>query len=199
MLVFWKEKLVILAVPKTGSTALAMALGPHASMQISDPPIFKHAPVYRYERFLKPMFEKAGKQSMEVLAVMREPVDWLGSWYRYRRRPFMDGHPNSTAQMSFDDFVQAYMAEPRPDVANVGSQHRFLVRKDGSIGADHLFRYQDQAALKAFLEDRLSMEIALPRANVSPQMELSLDPGIEAELRARLAPEFELWNRVPAR
>jgi hypothetical protein len=53
MLVFWKENLVLLAVPKTGSTALQGALAPRASMVFRDPPKLKHAPCYRYRRFLK--------------------------------------------------------------------------------------------------------------------------------------------------
>ena len=39
MLVFWKENLVFLAVPKTGTTAIEGALAPRASMVLRDPPI----------------------------------------------------------------------------------------------------------------------------------------------------------------
>ena len=88
MLVFWKEKLVLLSVPKTGTTAIEAALAHKASMIVSDPPELKHAPVYRYDRFFRPMFEKACKAEMETFAIMREPVSWLGSWYKYRQRPF---------------------------------------------------------------------------------------------------------------
>ena len=90
-------------------------LAPHADMVVTDPPELKHAPVYRYNRFFRPMFEKVCDVEMELLAVMREPVSWLGSWYRYRQRPFMKGKPNATHDLSFDDFVQGYMQ---------GTQHR---------------------------------------------------------------------------
>ncbi|MFT7107527.1 MAG: hypothetical protein ACJAVT_002051 [Yoonia sp.] len=63
MLVFWKENLVLLAVPKTGSTALQGALAPRASMVFRDPPKLKHAPCYRYRRFLKPYFVQTGGKS----------------------------------------------------------------------------------------------------------------------------------------
>ena len=78
-------------------------------MVISNPPDLKHAPVYRYNRFIRPMFEKVCGTKLETLAVMRHPVDWLGSWYRYRRRPFMKGRPNSTHEVTFDEFVRAYV------------------------------------------------------------------------------------------
>ena len=74
-------------------------------MIISDPPELKHAPVYRYNRFFRPMFEKACKAEMETFAMMREPISWLRSWYKYRQRPFLDGKQNSTANISFDDLA----------------------------------------------------------------------------------------------
>lgn len=184
---------MILAVPKTGTTALAAALGPSASMVIREPPELKHAPVYRYRRYLQPFFEKAGRQRMETLAVVREPVSWLGSWYRYRARAELAGHPNSTAGMTFSAFVEGYLATPRPDFARVGGQARFLAGEDGGIGVDHLFRYESPGALAAFLETRLGRPVDTVRRNVSPPAVLALDPGVEARLRVEAAAEFEVW------
>ena len=114
MLVFSKQKLVFLSVPKTGTTAFQAALGPLASIVITDPPELKHAPVFRYNRFFRPALEKFVGEGLDVMAVMREPISWLGSWYRYRQRPFLDGHANSTAGVSFDDFVLSYMKGQTP-------------------------------------------------------------------------------------
>lgn len=200
MLVFWKQGLVFLSVPKTGTTAWEQALSPLASMVVTDPPELKHAPVYRYNRFFRPMFEKAcNTRDMETLAVMREPVSWLGSWYRYRRRPFMLGKPNATFDVSFDDFVSGYLQGTPPAFANVGSQARFLEPRQNGTAVDHLFRYEDQAGLIRFLEDRLATRIDLPRANVSPEMDLNLSAGVERRLRRKCAEEFALWDSIPIR
>ena len=197
MLVFAREKLVFLSVPKTGTTAWQAALEPHASLIIRDPPEIKHAPVFRYNRFFRPMFEKACKtEDMETLAVMREPVSWLGSWYRYRRRPFMEGRPNSTHDMDFDTFVEAYCAENRPGYANVGSQAKFLEPRPNGTKVTYLFRYEDQPKLVAFLEDRLERKIELGRENVSPEMALSLRPETEALLRKTHAADFALYDSI---
>lgn len=197
MLVFWKQKLVFLSVPKTGTTAYEQALAPLAAMVILDPPELKHAPVYRYNRFFRPMFEKAGRaDDIETMAVMREPVSWLGSWYRYRRRPFMQGRPNNTFDVSFDEFVEAYMQGKPPGFANVGSQARFLEPRPNGTAVTHLFRYEDQPRLIAFLEQRLDTKITLDRANVSPEMELTLSPAVEKKLRRKCAEEFELWDSI---
>lgn len=199
MLVFWKQKLVFLSVPKTGTTAYEQALAPLASMVILDPPELKHAPVYRYNRFFRPMFEKAGRaDDIETLAVMREPISWLGSWYRYRRRPFMQGRANNTFDVSFDAFVEAYMLGKPPGFANVGSQARFLEPRPNGTAVTHLFRYEDQPRLISFLEQRLDTKISLERANVSPEMDLVLSPAIEQKLRRKCAEEFDLWNSIGA-
>ena len=105
MLVFFKERLALLSVPKTGTTAYQTALAARADMVISDPPLLKHAPVYRYNRFIRPMFLNVCDAEMELVAVMRDPVSWLSSWYRYRQRPFMVDKPNNTHGITFNDFV----------------------------------------------------------------------------------------------
>lgn len=196
MLVFWKERLTCLAVPKTGTSAYEDALAPRADMVVRDPPELKHAPVYRYNRFFRPMFDKMGADDMETMAVMREPVSWLGSWYRYRKRPFMTGKPNSTEHVSFDEFVDAYCRGNRPGYANVGSQAKFLEPRPNGTRVTYLFRYEDQDPIKTFLEDRLQVTLELKQLNVSPSAELSLSDRTAAKLRRKCAEEFELYEAI---
>ncbi|MDK3075761.1 gamma-glutamyl kinase [Sedimentitalea sp. JM2-8] len=196
MLVFTKERLAFLAVPKTGSTAYQSALSGRADLVIRNPPELKHAPLYRYNRFFRPMFEKICGSEMETLAVMREPVSWLGSWYRYRRRPVMAGHPNATDHVTFDEFVLAYLDGDRPGFANVGSQAKFLEPRPNGTAITHLFRYETPRRLKVFLEDRLDITLSLRRENVSPEMDLVLSPDVERRLRQKCAEEFDLYDSI---
>ncbi|MBO9403097.1 sulfotransferase family 2 domain-containing protein [Shimia sp. R9_3] len=198
MLVFWNKKLVFLSVPKTGTTAIEAALAPVADMVIANPPELKHAPVYRYNRFFRPMFERAcNRDDMELMAVMREPVSWLASWYRYRRRDSMQGHRNSTHEVSFDEFVQEYMkGDKKAPFANVGSQAKFLEPRPNGVRVDHLFRYEDQPKMLAFLEARLDQKITLERRNSSPSMPLDLPEATLAKLRRKCAAEFELYESL---
>lgn len=197
MIVFFKERLAFLSVPKTGTTAYEKALAPRADMVISNPPMLKHAPVYRYNRFLRPMFLKVCDVELELMAVMREPISWLGSWYRYRRRPFMEGKPNNTFDVSFDDFVLAYMKGNKPGYADVGSQLKFMESQPNGTGITHHFRYEDQARLQGFLEERLDCKLSLGRENVSPAMDLTLSPNIEKRFRRKFAAEFDLYDSIP--
>lgn len=196
LLVFFKERLVFLSVPKTGTTAYETALRNRADIVVSDPPELKHAPVYRYNRFFRPMFEKVCDVEMETLAVMREPISWLGSWYRYRQRPFMKGKESATHDLSFDDFVRGYLKGEPPAFANVGRQSKFLEPRPNGVSVTHLFRYEDQARLVAFLEDRLECQFETQRENVSPAGELTLSPGVERRLRQKFQEEFDLYNGI---
>ncbi|GAA6192558.1 gamma-glutamyl kinase [Phaeobacter gallaeciensis] len=194
MLVFFKERLVLFSVPKTGTTALQTALRDRAEIVIANPPELKHTPLYRYNQFFKPMFSEVSSVEMETMAVVREPIDWLGSWYRYRRRQYMKGRPNSTHEVSFDDFVLAYMKAPRPGFANVGSQERFLRPPTGSAPVTHLFKYDSLPLAIQYLEGRLSVKLTLERENLSPEMTLYLSPEIERKFRQHHARDFEIYN-----
>ncbi len=196
MLVFWKEKLVVLAVPKTGTTAMEKALGTQASIHVADPPELKHAPVYRYNRFFRPMFEKACKAHLETFALMREPVSWLGSWYRYRQRPFLNGTSRSTSGVSFDEFVLAYLENERPDFANVGSQAKFLEPRPNGTKVDFLFRYEDTPRWTAFLEERLTKSLSFEKVNTSKGEAPSLSARVEIQLRRKMVDDFDLWDSL---
>jgi hypothetical protein len=197
MLVFFKERLAFLSVPKTGTTAYHTALASRADMVITDPPLLKHAPVYRYNRFIRPMLFNVCDAEMELMAVMRDPISWLSSWYRYRQRPFMKDKPNNTHGITFDDFVLAYMKGKRPGFAEVGSQLKFLERQPNGTGITHLFSYEDQPRLKLFLEDRLNFKIELARENVSPAIDVKLSPDVEERFRRKFVDDFALYDSIP--
>ena len=127
------------------------------------------------------------------MAVVRHPIDWLGSWYRYRSRDELVGHPNSTRGVSFDDFVAEYCKGRPAPFANVGSQAKFL-QVNGELGVDYLFRYEAQDKIIAFLEDRLQKPINLKHLNVSPKQELTLSSDLETKLRQKRPEEFDVWE-----
>lgn len=193
MLVFWKERLVLLAVPKTGTTALEGALAPRAALVLRDPPQIKHSPLYRYRRFIEPLLAAGGASDFETVAVLREPVSWLGSWFRYRTRDDIAGRPNSTRGMTFDAFVEEYCKDRPAPFAQVGQQARYVLNEDGTQGVTHLFRYEEPERLHAFLSERLGLRLDLPRLNESPAMEIALSPATEARLRAARPQEFAVW------
>lgn len=213
MLIFWKERLVFLATPKTGTTAIEAALESLANVAVQRPPALKHTTFRRYQRYLAPYLRSAAKEDFTVVAMMREPISWLGSWYRFRQRETIARPERSTAGVSFDAFVDAYIGQSRPDYASMGSQSEFLsagaegagaegtgaegtARGAAADGGPKVFRYEDIDAFVRYLEDRLDCEIILPRLNVSPEAEMALSAATEARLRDARAADFALYDSL---
>lgn len=196
MLVFWQQRLALLATPKTGTTAIESSLESLAAVVIQRPPQLKHTTVGKYHRFIGPYLETAAGGPFTLVAMMREPRDWLGSWYRYRQRQDIGNEQNSTSGISFDDFVQAYCSDEPPKWAQVGSQARFVAPHRNGRGLDRLFCYEQIGDFIEFLEDRLDCEIILPRLNVSPVGDLVLSGATEDLLHRHLARDFELYDTL---
>ena len=194
MPVFAKEKLVFMALPKTGTTALETILEPAAAVVLRKSPNLKHTPGFRYEAYLKTYLAKCGLANLQTVCVVREPVDWLGSWYRYRARPAKDGAANSTKDMTFDAFVAEYAATDPAPFARVSYPPRFIRDNDGQVMVDHLFQYEQMPRLISFFEDRLDIKINLPQRNVSPRNDMSLSATTRSALEAKFPQMFEDWE-----
>lgn len=196
MLIFWDQRLVFLATPKTGSTAIEAALAAQAAVAVTRPPLLKHTPGYRYRRFIQPYLEKSAGAPFTAVALMREPVDWLASWYRFRRRADLPDAARSTADMSFEQFVEGYVARPQPAYADVGAQSRFLAGRKPGQQIEHLFAYERMEDFVAFMSGRLGCALSLPRVNVSPPADCALGPRTAGRLRHHCAAEFALYDAV---
>lgn len=132
-------------------------------------------------------------EHFDTLAVLRHPVDWPGSWYRYRRRADLTGKPASTQDISFDQFVRGVMRpeKDRPPYARVGTQWEMIRAHDGTCGASHLIRYEAPELLTAFLTDRLGPLPQIRRENVSLPGDLELGAATSTALRTHLAQDFD--------
>ncbi|WP_298256420.1 gamma-glutamyl kinase [uncultured Litoreibacter sp.] len=196
MMIFYRERLAFLAVPKTGTSALERALGSKASAIFRDPPGIKHTNARRFESKYRKLFDHKDYPPIETMAVMREPVEWLGSWYRYRQRPALSGHVNSTEGVSFDSFVESYLKPNQPPYANVGSQARFVTDNGGNLLVNHLFSYEDLPIATGFLERRLNCSISLKPVNESPKREINLSKELEQEFHRIYALDFEIYKAL---
>jgi hypothetical protein len=198
MLVFSDQSLAFFAVPKTGTTAVEMALKPRADIVFSKQR--KHMTAQRFHTRVAPFLRDTFDLVPDRVAVIREPVDQIRSWYRYRSGPRRAGSARSTNGCSFDDFVLAVISDTPPAFAGIGSQYNMLtsgnLKKGGDLLVHHLFAYDHQPLFRGFLSDRFGKEIVLKQKNVSPDAPAPLDPEIEARLRKVRAREFELYDQV---
>jgi hypothetical protein len=196
MLIFTDKQLAFLATPKTGSTAIETALRPHADIQFKKRR--KHVNAAKFRKQVAPFLSQAFGIEIASIAVMRDPVDQLRSWYKYRARPMRAGDVTSTEGMSFDNFVCDVIADKPPPYARVGSQWQFLTDRDGVQCADYLFQYERMELLLEFLSERFGEDIVPPLQNVSPPKEADLSADVETALRAARTEEFALFDQLNA-
>ena len=184
------------ATTKTASTSIEAALAPFAAVAVLRPPHLKHTTVQKFNVHLATFLGETDQIRFETTAIMREPLDWLGSWYRYRLRE--DEVPEkSTRGVSFDDFVREYCREDdRAEYANIGAQSRFL-RPKGPRKVDHIFRYENIGLFVQFMQQRLGQKIELPVENVSPKRDLTLSDEVKALLHTHRAADFALYDSLP--
>jgi len=194
MLVFTPQSLAYIAVPKTGTTAVEMALKPKADILFTKR--FKHMTARRFHRKISPFLHSAFDLIPERFAVMREPEEQIRSWFRYRNRDQKLGSDASTDGMSFDEFVLAVISDDPPPFAGIGSQFNMLTSAKGEVLVHHLFAYEKPVLFQSFLSDRFGTEITLKQKNVSPPVHAPLDVDIRSRLRAARAPEFDLYERL---
>ncbi|MDM7255158.1 MAG: hypothetical protein P3W90_000475, partial [Paracoccus sp. (in: a-proteobacteria)] len=134
----------------------------------------------------------ASGEDFTTVALMREPVDWLRSWYRFRRSEDAGPTASEMAHMNFEHFVESYLSDDPEPYARVGTQSEFLTL-DGKPGVDQIFRYEDMANFLSFMESRLHCAITLPRINVPPAAETPMSPQLAARLAEKLAVDNALY------
>ncbi len=178
MLIFNKIKLIYLANPKTGTTSFEHAFRSHADLKESRL-LPKHIPFRRYKKKFPQIVRE-----YEVIACVRDPLDTLYSWYRYRSRPTLRGHPNSSAGRSFEEFFDEWCKPDPAPYADVGASVGFVLNERGQVAkALTLFRYEDRMALSSFVAERLDLQ-SVPSANRN--VSKKTDPGTSLPLRNRV-------------
>jgi hypothetical protein len=195
MLVFCKYNLIFFAVPKTGTTSYHAALKGKADIIFRGRPAVKHMNVRKYQRSFAPFLDKAFDLRPETMAVMREPLDLMRSWYKYRSR-LPKGDKNGTKGISFEQFIRAALQENSPPYAAVGNQMTFLQNDAGTNGVNHLFAIEHADVLNEFLGNVFNDLGKIPRKNVSPSVPTPISTDLEAEFREARADEYALYNQV---
>jgi hypothetical protein len=200
--------LVFLAQTKCASTSIEHALERFAQVLLQNEPRMKHMSVREFSEAAAPLLDRFGypRQAYEIVCLIREPIEWLHSWWRYRARPELADpahprHANYAGQVSFDGFAEAYL-EGGHAFAEVGRQADFLIDGMGNVGVDRLFRYEDLDLVLEYLQIKLGEKLPeLDRLNVSPPNPLVLsDTGrraLEEFFRAEYALHAAADGQMP--
>ncbi len=152
------------------------------------PPALKHMTYGRFIKYVSPLIEQScgfNREDYEVVALMREPLSWLNSWYRYRQR-FGVSPEKSTVGLTFESFVQDYMRENQPPYAALGNQLSMLRDRD-RVGVDRVFPYEDFGEFTDWVSARIGKKFELPTVNESRKTSTELSEETMSRLRTHLS------------
>ncbi|MEM1431272.1 MAG: hypothetical protein AAGG09_17600 [Pseudomonadota bacterium] len=197
MLASFEHRFVFLCNPKTGTTALEHALDPHCEVRVGKTPNWKHLNYFAVKALFGETFDNAG---CDYVTVVRDPLDTLHSWYRYRQRRALrqPGHPNRarfTGDISFEAFVGEWIAQSS-ERARVGISVNFCISPADEVAPALYWRYEDLDNLKAWQEDRIGAEVTIPFKNRSPEPPQSFDRDALLAL-PEIQNVYDAFRRIP--
>ena len=169
-------KTVFVCTPKVASTSIEECLdqlNPSMVLLGGARPGLKHSDARFTSKHMLPFLRQVYPQIyFDCFCVVRNPLEWLYSWWRYRSRPELTGKPVSTSSLFFDQFVYEYLNFIQTGHAAVPSVHlppqnKFVLDRSSEFVVDKVFAIDHLEKLESFLSIRSGREIILPKKNVS--------------------------------
>lgn len=198
-----KYGFAFLCVPKCASSSIEAVLDDFSEVRFGGNPHLKHMNANELETvILSHIRSKISDARVERFCVMRNPTDWVFSWYRFRQRevlknPNHPGAANYTGNISFNEFVSAYLnKENRPSFADITTQRNFFLMPDRSLGVDYVFSMDRLDLVEEFISNKIGREVRLPVRNVSASANYELEQKLLQELRDFLRLDYEIFQQV---
>ncbi len=201
MLIGLKKRFVFVANSKAGSTALEKALAPFAEIIVGGTPKRKHirwrdalkeydflfgSPEYHPETFFK-------------FGVMRDPVDWICSWFRYRRgnnvQSPLPQHLTFAEFWELDDWTK-YIG---PGKKRKRLQKDFFCAEDGTVLVDCIIPYERLSDYFPQICTRLGIHatLALKNQSLIKKEAVDLAPDLVDEIKNFYVQDYEFLRQVP--
>lgn len=197
MLISVEKRFFFVANTKTASTSIEHALLPYADLYRGGTPARKHINLYNAMKTYPFLFEQKGYEFWRYFrfGVMRDPLDWISSWYRYRRGNQVQSP--LPADMDFAGFWQAKDWNiVRPNGLRHLQRQMFCGPKD-KVLADLIIPYDQVEPMFARVCEGLRIPAPLPRKNVSNLQTESVIPNhLVDEVRAFYAEDYALWDTL---
>jgi len=197
MLISVGKRFVFVANSKTASTSVETNLVTEAEIQRGGSPQRKHiylrAALREYDfLFGRP---KYAPETFFKFGIMRDPVDWIQSWYRYRKGNKVNRPIDSST--TFEEFWKQ-QAEQSAKSGKKNLQSSFFTRVNGTVLADYIIPYDDLTSHFTTIAKGLNVKETLPHRNTSniKTLETPLSEALVDEIRAYYAPDYALLDQL---
>lgn len=197
MLISVAKRFVFVANSKTASTSVESSLVTEAEIQRGGSPqrkhIFLRAALREYDfLFGRP---KYAPETFFKFGIMRDPVDWIQSWYRYRKGNKVARQIDS--DMPFEEFWKQQIAQTEKS-GKTYLQRSYFTRMNGTLLADYIIPYDDLVSHYATIAQGLGAEETLPHRNTSriKTLDTPLSDALIDEIRDYYAEDYTLYNQL---
>ena len=200
MLIGVRKRFIFVANTKAASTAIERALMPYAEIHRGGSPAQKHIALHDVLAEYDFLFGQPGQapERFFKFGVMREPIDWIGSWFRYRKGNEVESP--LPAEMSLAEFwARGDWNIIRRDGRRHLQRDRFTA-PDGTMLADMIIPYHELDAYLPAITAHLGVPGRLDRLNVSriTPDDAPIPDTLRAEMRDFYAADYALWEQLEA-
>ena len=197
-----KKGIGFICIPKCGSTTVERFMRPSSDFSLSGNPQLKHIRYEQVQENIWPLLAQLRLQTPYMFAIVREPVSWVESWYRFRARDELgpNEHPqhrNFSGHLSFPEYVEAVLQPHPPSYARIHSQFHYLRNKDGVVGVDEIIPLECVDTEVPALLERHNIPVAKPkeRKNISQIRDaVALPSALKDRLLAHLEKDVSLYQ-----
>jgi hypothetical protein len=175
MLISTTQRFIFVATPKAASTAIECRLRPYCDVAINETRFGKHLTLCQIADRYSWIFDEIPLSKFFVFAVMRDPVDFMLSFYNSHCHPDFLAEPPGvfTGKMSFTEFLEKWTASTPEQVR---PQHERMLDKNGNVGVDYVISYENL---------RHGLEIVERRIGIEPWLALQIENPSFGKLRRR--------------
>jgi hypothetical protein len=143
---------------------------------------------------------------IESFCIMRDPIDWVYSWYKFRSRNELKDYANNPSLMhrtkmycgdiSFEEFVRYLLQDKeKPKFAKIGTQGRYILLDSGQLGVDMVFKYENgMDPVANYLSEKIGEEVTIPRFNVSPERHVTFSDELRLQLEEKFCNDYQLYR-----
>ncbi len=193
MLIGVKKRFIFIANSKTASTSIEDVLAPYAEINRVGSAKRKHISwkVARKEYNFLFNVPDYNPKSFFKFGVVREPVEWVISWYNYRQKN--QKSPSSLSKdMTFEQFWDS------DDWVKRKSQKANFSSNDGICRFDLIIPHERVNQAFPIVVKYLKLgEVTLSHKNKSPAKKIvrsSIDPAIVLKINAYYQQDFDFWT-----
>ena len=198
MLISTSKRFIFVANTKSASTAIEHMLTPYAEYIYKGPPRIKHTALSQAEALAPEVFTDPEYpfDSFFKFGVMRDPLEWITSWYRYRSgnavsNPLPQG-------MSFEAFWQRRDWNIQRKDGRKFLQSSMFTDANGTCIADVIIPYWQMDDQAGQIFDALNIPYALTRRNVSVirKIDEAVPPALLAEIQDYYQDDYALYRQL---